>query len=161
MSKKAKSGRTRLGTYTISEVFDYIDASPRNGQRVKFHGHMMHMRCTRLLGFRMNGITCVKCGARGAFFAKERYNNDPPHLNLYGFDKQGRQLLLTRDHIKPKAKGGTNHLYNSQTMCLKCNSRKGDDWKVKNKIRYYWKKFSYWLRYRNTNLQQVDGVTVA
>jgi len=154
MSRKPKNnGRTRLGTYNINEVFDYIDASPPNGQRVKFHGHMMHMRSTRMLSFRLNGIACIKCGARGAFFAKERYDQDPPHLNLYGFDKHGRQLLLTRDHIKPKAKGGTNHLYNSQTMCLKCNSRKGDDWNFKTKMRYYWKKFKQWMKHKDNAVQ--------
>lgn len=146
MPKKSSiGGRNRLGVYTISEVFDYIDASPKNGQRVKFHGHSMNMRSTRMLSFRSNGITCVKCGARGAFFAKERYGKDAPHLNLYGFDVHGRQLLLTRDHIKPKSKGGTNHIYNSQTMCLKCNSRKSDDWGWKIKLKYYWKKFKFWL----------------
>jgi len=99
------------------------------------------------LSFYLNGVRCCECGEYGAFFAKERYGNDPPHLNLYGFTKQGGYLLFNRDHIKPKDKGGTNHLYNSQTMCQVCNSKKGNTWRTKDKIRYYCKKFIYWIKY--------------
>ena len=135
--KKAGNGLKRLGRYSITEVFEYIDASPKNGQRIRFYGHLMHLRSTRLLNFRVHGIICVKCGARGAFFAKERYGNDGPHLNMYAFDNHGHPILMTRDHIKPKAKGGTNHLYNLQPMCVKCNSGKGDAWIIKDRLRYY------------------------
>lgn len=140
MSKEPNGGRTRLGIYTIAEVFEYIDASPKHGQKVKFRGHQMNMRNTRLLSFRINGIKCVDCGSQGAFFAKERYGNDPPHMNLYGFDKYGNPLLFTRDHIKPKAKGGTNHLYNAQTMCLQCNGKKSDEWTFSMKLYYYYRR---------------------
>ena len=135
-----QSGRQRLSRHTIAEVFEHIDAAPTNGQRIMFHGHKMHMRSTRLLSFRVNGIKCVKCGVQGAFFAKKRYNDEAPHLNLYGFNKHGGPLLMTRDHVKPKAKGGTNHLFNSQTMCAHCNSTKGDEWGWRTKIRYFFKK---------------------
>ena len=139
--KQSSGGRTRLGVFTISEVFEYVDASPRHGQRVKFHGHRMNMRVTRLLNFRINGIECVNCGKRGAFFAKERFGEDRPHLNLYGFDRRGNHILFTRDHIKPKSKGGSNHLYNAQTMCLDCNGKKSDIWTLSIMILYYYKKF--------------------
>jgi hypothetical protein len=145
MSKTARvsQGRTRLGIYTISEVFDYIDASPKNGQRIKFRGHFIHMRSVRMLNFRINGIRCVNCGRRAAFFAKERYRDDPPYLYLYGFTKSGRQLLFTVDHIKPKIRGGSNALYNIQTMCARCNGSKSDNWDWKIKLKYYCRKFAY------------------
>lgn len=141
MAKQLNGGRTRLGIYTITEVFEYIDASPKHGQKVKFRGHKMNMRTTRMLSFRLNGIKCVECESQGAFFAKEKYGEDPPHLNLYGFDKRGNPLLFTRDHIKPKAKGGTNHLFNSQTMCLHCNGKKSDIWTLPMRALYYYRKF--------------------
>lgn len=143
MIKRFNGGRTQLGMYTITEVFEYIDASPQHGQRVKFHGHKMNMRTTRLLNFRINSIECVTCGRLGAFFVKERHENDPPHLNLYGFDKQGNPLLFTRDHIKPKSKGGTNHLYNSQTMCLHCNKEKSDAWTLSIRVFYYYRRLIF------------------
>ena len=140
-------GRRRLGRCTISEVFEYIDASPTHGQLVDFRGHKMNMRKTRLLSFRINGITCVECGTRGAFFAMEKYEGDIPHLNLYGFSKTGSEKLMTRDHIRPRSKGGTNNLYNAQTMCCDCNRAKSDKWTLRIKIKHYWRKFIFRLKY--------------
>jgi len=138
MSNKTglQSGAERLGKYSIAEVFEYMDASPGNGVKVRFYGHLMHFRSIRLLNFRVHGITCVKCGSRGVFFAKERHGKDTPHLNLYAFNKCGRPILMTQDHIKPKAKGGTNHLYNLQPMCTKCNNDKGGKWKIGDRWKY-------------------------
>lgn len=139
-------GRKHISYHTIQEVFDYIDASPTNGQKIKFRGHKIHMRSTRMLSFRHNGTVCAQCGRQGAYFAKERYSDEPPHLNLYGFNKCGGALLFTRDHIKPKAKGGTNDLYNAQTMCTECNSKKADNWTLRIKIYYYIKKLKFKLK---------------
>lgn len=146
MARNKNSGRNCLAIYSITEVFEYVDASPKNGQRVKFYGHQMHLRSTRLLNFRLNGIRCASCGVQGAYFAKEKYGNDAPHLNLYGFNNYGHPMLMTRDHIKPKAKGGSNHLYNSQTMCAKCNSRKGDVWTLKVKTKYIFNRVKSFFR---------------
>lgn len=134
------NGRIKLGVYTITEVFKYIDASPRHGQKVDFHGHDMHMRCPKLLSFRYNGIRCVRCGSIGAFFCKEHYGTNNPHLNLYSFDNYGQPMLMTRDHIRPKSKGGTNHLYNSQTMCTNCNNKKDNAWGLKDRLKYWYRK---------------------
>lgn len=151
MSKQSNNGRQQLAKYTITEVFEYVDASPKNGQKIKFHGHSMHLRSTRLLNFRINGIKCIRCDIQGAYFAKERYDSNAPHLNLYGFNKHGHPMLITRDHIKPKAKGGTNHLYNSQTMCAKCNSSKGDAWTLKARTKYIFNRMKSFIIKKITN----------
>jgi len=41
-------------------------------------------------------------------------------------DAQGREVLMTHDHIVPRSKGGKNHISNVQTMCAPCNSKKGN-----------------------------------
>ena len=47
-----------------------------------------------------------------------------PHFNLYAVE-DGRYVLMTKDHILAKARGGTDELYNYQTMCCTCNNLKG------------------------------------
>jgi 5-methylcytosine-specific restriction endonuclease McrA len=43
---------------------------------------------------------------------------------LYGKNSKGEEVLLTKDHIKPKSLGGKNHHSNYQTMCVDCNVEK-------------------------------------
>lgn len=82
-------------------------------------------------------LTCSKCGIKGKFLALERCLSDKGgdegdregqgfHLNLYALDEIGREVLMTKDHIIPKSKGGPDDLSNLQTMCVNCNIEKGD-----------------------------------
>ena len=48
------------------------------------------------------------------------------HFNLYAIGENGNWILMTKDHITPKSRGGRDHLSNLQTMCDQCNNRKGD-----------------------------------
>lgn len=79
--------------------------------------------------FLEKGIKCVECGVEGKYFGLERGLNDNPntyHFNLYGINKSGKEILLTKDHIVPRSKGGVNKMSNYQTMCSVCNLRKAD-----------------------------------
>jgi len=79
--------------------------------------------------FAEKGITCEKCGLEGKFFALEKHrltDGDKYHFNLYGISKRGKEVMLTKDHIVPRSKGGKNNLNNYQTLCIKCNSKKSD-----------------------------------
>lgn len=76
-----------------------------------------------------HGTDCVKCGLRGAYFWLEQNKNQPGtayHFNLYGVDDNGEEVLITKDHIIPKSKGGKNHVSNYQTMCIRCNMEKSN-----------------------------------
>ena len=42
-------------------------------------------------------------------------------------DKNGKAVLLTKDHIYPKSKGGLNNIKNYQVLCEKCNAIKSDN----------------------------------
>ena len=78
--------------------------------------------------FAEKGVKCVCCGVEGVFFAIEKHWNtlhEKYHLNLYGFDKNGKEIMITKDHIKAVSKGGRNHINNYQTICTKCNLKKG------------------------------------
>jgi 5-methylcytosine-specific restriction protein A len=41
-----------------------------------------------------------------------------------------KEIRLTRDHIQPKSRGGSNDLSNIQWICRECNAEKADslDW---------------------------------
>lgn len=74
--------------------------------------------------------TCACCGIMGAIWVmeqpKELQGTDRAVLNLYGVTKRGRWVLMTKDHIVPRARGGKNALENYQTMCHACNIIKSD-----------------------------------
>jgi len=80
--------------------------------------------------FATKGTSCVKCGLKGKFFALERNEHGDPtkfHFNLYGIDTYGNEIMITKDHIIPRSKGGKNTLSNYQPLCIKCNQQKADN----------------------------------
>lgn len=72
--------------------------------------------------------TCARCGIKGSVFILERFKEQTKgwHLNLYAKNKNGHLILMTKDHVIPRAKGGPDCMANYQTMCRPCNSKKGD-----------------------------------
>lgn len=77
---------------------------------------------------------CVACGIEGEVMLLQwnlPRDSDPevakrssPHFNLYAV-VNGNLVLMTRDHIVPKADGGQDVVENLQTMCHHCNGLKG------------------------------------
>jgi 5-methylcytosine-specific restriction endonuclease McrA len=128
--------------YLPTEIFDLVDYSKCNDKakgkptviRVDLDGHLINVNSLRLHIFKLKGIRCVKCGISGTFFIKERTplkpnskrQDDFYHLNLYAV-VDDREILMTKDHIIPKSKGGSNQIENLQTMCVNCNHVKGDE----------------------------------
>lgn len=79
--------------------------------------------------FQKSTVCCV-CGLQASFFALEMNHkdcSDKYHLNLYGVNEKGEEVLFTKDHIQPKSKGGKNIQSNYQTMCMICNTEKGNN----------------------------------
>lgn len=69
---------------------------------------------------------CVSCGLQGTrMFLDANPCDSIPHFNLYG-EEDGRLILMTKDHILPKSKGGKDALNNYATMCCICNNLKGN-----------------------------------
>lgn len=108
-------------------VKDVLFEKDKRNARVEFCGDIIKGNSQRYQTFFTKGLKCVCCGIEGKFFAKEKWENQPSyHLNLYALDADGNEVLMTKDHIIPKSKGGKDHISNYQTMCEVCNMAKGD-----------------------------------
>ena len=99
----------------------------RNLSKVNFNGDIIKGNSQRYQTFFTKGCKCVKCGIEGKYFAKEKHLKDRSfHLNLYAIDENDEEVLMTKDHIIPKSKGGSDDISNYQTMCVRCNKAKGN-----------------------------------
>ena len=120
-------GYIRKGIYSIEEILSKRNYLNHTEDGVEFNGDVIHMNSDRYHTFAEKGLKCVCCGIEGVHFAKERdCHSNRWHFNLYAIDLEGREVLMTKDHIIPKSKGGENNLNNYQTMCCKCNVEKGN-----------------------------------
>ena len=118
----------RAAIYTVDQVLSKAvhPLTNKKKSRRDFDGDMVPMNSQRYELFKEKGIKCVACGVEGKYFAKERHRTSKGyHFNLYAVDDKGREVLMTKDHIIPKSKGGENKLHNYQTMCYNCNIAKG------------------------------------
>lgn len=112
--------------YDINEVLSHI-----GDEYVDFDGHSVKMRSLRYLTFKKS-TTCITCGREGRHFRLEKHAlhanivHNTYHFNLYGHNHHGTEILMTKDHIIPKSKGGPTEIANLQTMCTICNRLKGD-----------------------------------
>lgn len=123
----------RKGIYSIEEVLEKAVDPMKSLKGIQtrliekeFDGDMIYMDSQNYELFKKKGVKCVCCGIEGRFFAKEKNKGAKRyHFNLYAIDKKGREVLMTKDHITPKALGGLDILENYQTMCKICNEQKG------------------------------------
>lgn len=71
--------------------------------------------------------SCNICGIGGATTYLEKFPNEHVyHINVYG--RRGKkEVMLTKDHIIPKAKGGADIMSNYQILCFDCNQEKSDE----------------------------------
>ena len=121
----------RMGKFAPEDILPHITDEK---SELEFNGLRVWMNSDRYRLFKAKGMTCVICGLTGLFFALERQRNltdkSTPsnrfHFNLYGYDKDGNEIMLTKDHIVPKSKGGKNSIDNYQPMCAVCNEEKDD-----------------------------------
>lgn len=147
-----KSGMIRLATFSLDEVLPYVFTSDvrhklsvngyKSGSWIKagrraypviIDGETIEvtvpMGSHRYQLFVEKGCQCVACGLKGKYFALERHLSGSPykyHFNLYGRDVAGKEIMLTKDHIVPRSKGGKNRLDNYQVLCSPCNTNKAD-----------------------------------
>lgn len=118
----------RAGIFKIDDVLPYVVFGKKDFRDIKeYLGHPVVMSSQRYQLFAAKGLKCVACGLEGTFFALEKSfgdKGDKYHFNLYAI-KDGKEEMITKDHIFPKSKGGYDELSNYQVMCDTCNRKKG------------------------------------
>ena len=127
VSVKSTSGRKKpkgIKTLSWKKLLKDIDGDLSIGISISGKSTRARMNSHRFALFRENN-KCVCCGITGCTVLVEMHDGDEsPHLNLYA-ESGGDLVLMTRDHIHPRCRGGKDHLSNYQTMCSVCNSLKG------------------------------------
>lgn len=123
--------------YTKEYVFsNFLNKNNRN--KIDVDGYNVTPYSLRYEVFNKSCGCCV-CGIDGLYFALEKNRSEKGnsyHFNLYGIDKNGKEVLMTKDHIIPKSCGGSNTLDNFQTMCTNCNEKKGTNDDIEFKKKY-------------------------
>lgn len=123
-----------LKIYSLEKILKLIK---RRAQQLKYKEHKVALNKARLLLFKKKGVDCVRCGAKGLFFAIDVPLNNKqklkPVLNLWAIQPSGKHILMTRDHILPESKGGWSATFNLDPLCHSCNQKKADKF---NKIQY-------------------------
>jgi hypothetical protein len=116
-------GYTVYATYMLQEILDLIPNEPNDSLRADHLPFRPKVASPRLVNLKIHKPICVgSCGRVGYLWRLES-NGGLPHLNLYAQDG----VMMTKDHIIAKSKGGPDSLLNYQVMCSICNRKKGSD----------------------------------
>ena len=134
-----RNNRSILHKYSIeyfkSEIYP-------KGNRVKIDEYSVKCASSlRLQLFYKDDCICTECGLRASYICLESIGGQRPHFNLYGVTDSGEEVLFTKDHIKPRSKGGKDLLDNLQIMCEPCNVSKGYKYRLKDRIKLLKRRF--------------------
>ena len=122
---KERKKLVHLSEFRLDEVFPFITVEESKQEfKVGEQSYFVRMSSDRYHVFKANP-NCVSCGLAGNKLILDMNPGDQsPHFNLYA-EEDGRLVLMTKDHVLAKSKGGTDDLSNFQTMCCVCNNLKG------------------------------------
>lgn len=114
-----------LGMFELDDVLPFVTVEDsRRDYVVGDVVYQVRMNSDRYHVFKANN-KCVSCGLAGTKMVLDRNVGDQsPHFNMYG-EEHGRLVLMTKDHVIAKSKGGIDRLDNYMTMCSTCNNLKG------------------------------------
>jgi 5-methylcytosine-specific restriction endonuclease McrA len=141
------------GFWFYEELVDKVGITQRENEGSDYiiledaRGNIFDVKAVsyRLELFKQNP-KCVACHRVGNLWVLEAHRRfETPHLNLYHIqeeeDPEWKKLtkdglvLMTKDHIIPRSKGGPTTLENLQTMCSICNGKKGNTYHGANSPR--------------------------
>jgi 5-methylcytosine-specific restriction endonuclease McrA len=125
--------KTHHGTFKVKTNSDRLECFKRSQKCVtcRHNGSIFLLQSNIISSSRSKPRCfikdCMLCSLP-QFYKNSRIEGqlDTPHLNMFSISKSGASLILmTRDHIIPRSKGGLDKIENLQTMCQFCNRDKG------------------------------------
>ena len=130
---KTRQMPKHLASYPAQEILERT-GSGKAAFTVDGKSYQVRMDSDRYKLFRQNRH-CAACGLEGTHMVLDLpYGHNQPHFNLYGLE-DGQLVLMTKDHIVPRTKGGRDEMANYQTYCHACNQIKGCDDLDNNQVR--------------------------
>ena len=122
--EKVKYCLIKLGEFVPEEVLSFV-GNKKQQYQINDKVYHVKMNSHRYFIFKKS-LQCVSCGIMGSKMILEQHTNDKsPHFNLYAVE-DNKLILMTKDHIQPKSKGGKDVLDNYATMCEICNNLKAN-----------------------------------
>lgn len=117
-----------LKFYKCEEMESIISSVEEDGFFMDLSITASKIKTRRASAFSVIGY---ECDTKGCNLHDFKYgigvdNGGGIHLDLYAFDDLGEMVMITIDHIKPKSKGGPNHISNYAPLCKICNEIKSD-----------------------------------
>jgi 5-methylcytosine-specific restriction endonuclease McrA len=124
---KERKRLVHIAAFDIDDILQQItEEESKKEFVVNNQVYLVKMNSQRYHVFKQSR-TCCSCGLEGKQMILDINPGDQsPHFNLYG-EEDGRLVLMTKDHIMPKSKGGADTLENYRTYCSICNNLKGAD----------------------------------
>jgi HNH endonuclease len=124
--KQIKFSKLKLAEFKFEDIFPYLQKKFKKQYQVGEQTHEVRMDSLRYFVFK-NSLVCAACGLQTTkVFLEINLYDKSPHFNFYA-EEDGKLILMTRDHILPKSKGGRDELSNLQCHCCICNNLKGNN----------------------------------
>jgi hypothetical protein len=121
---KQKNVPKKIAEYPYEEILPHINGEKGKKQFiVGDKEYTVRLNGDRFSLFKKSNV-CVSCGIVGTKFILMACSAaHVGHMDLYG-EEDGRLVLMTKDHIIPRSKNGTNEDSNYQCLCAICNNLK-------------------------------------
>ena len=89
-----------------ADFLQHVEMHHTKKDLISVNGVPIKLGSDRYKVFKFKGLKCSYCQTVASFMAIETFKKKSEifsyHINMYGYDKNGDEILFTKDHIFPK-----------------------------------------------------------